>query len=89
MPQPRSAAAKDKIKRAAGLLRAAARDLAAEADADVLGTFRVTDPEGAADVAAALSLALSQRGPLEVTVLVAPRPYPTTVPLNGAKENTA
>lgn len=68
-----AAQAKRKVKRASGLLRDAARDLAAAADGtDVVGTFVIRDSQDVQTVTAALQLELERRGPHEVVLIREP-----------------
>lgn len=71
--QARAAAAKRPTKRAMGLLREAVRLLAEEADgADVIGAFELQDGGDVESVAASLTVALSERGPMHVQIIAAP-----------------
>jgi hypothetical protein len=76
-----AAAAKQKLKRAGGLIREAVRDLAIAADGvDVIGVFDVDSPPEIDAVGGALAVALQQRGPLQVQIVAAPASRPTTPP---------
>lgn len=62
-----AAAAKQKLKRAQGLVREVVSDLAAIAEgADVIGVFDIESGADVETVAAALSAALEQRGRMQV-----------------------
>lgn len=76
-----AAAAKQKLKRAGGLIREAVRDLAIAADGvDVIGVFDVDSPPDIDVVGGALALALQQRGPLQIQIVATPASRPPGTP---------
>lgn len=84
-------AARRKVKRAEGLLRDAARDLASLAgDDDVLGVLRVHDAATVDSVRELIELGAGRHGAVDVVVIARPqrraRSIPTTGPNTGPKE---
>lgn len=83
-------AARRKVKRAEGLLRDAARDLASLAgDDNVLGVLRVHDAQTIESAAELIELGAGHHGAVDVVVIARPqrraRSTPTTGP-DGPKE---
>jgi len=63
--------AKRKLKRAHGLVREVIGDLAEGAHGDLIGEFSLSEEQGLDQVAAALAVALRQRGPFRVQIVAA------------------
>lgn len=84
MARDRAEAARRKIKRAGGLIREAAAELAAlEAERDVLAELELEHPTDLPQAAELLELALAQYGPVRLLVARAGR-HPTTAPTGRA-----
>jgi hypothetical protein len=87
--QAATEAARTKVKRAAGLLRDASRDLAQAAEPP-LGTIHVADLDTVRQVRDLISVGVARYGAVDVIVLPRPRgrAHQTTAP-EGAKEHHA
>lgn len=77
--------ARRRVKRAAGQLREAARDLGAalEDDADVVGVTRATWPADVRNVTAAVQRAVDRYGEVQVVVIARPGRTPHHGPARG------
>lgn len=88
--QAAAEAARRRVRRAAGLLREASRDLAAATGGDTaLGVIRAHDPPSAQSAHDLIALGIARHGAVDVVVVARPtgRAQPPHGP-DGAKENT-